>query len=52
MGSIIGPVVSCVIGGVLAVATITGVITSQTSAPAQSPGSVESPEFNYGTTSE
>lgn len=50
MGSIIAPIVSCVVGGALAVATMTGVITAQTSAPATSPGSVEQPQFNYGST--
>lgn len=52
MGTIVAPIVSCVVGGALAVATITGVITSQTSAPDRSPGSVEAPQFNYGSTSE
>lgn len=52
MGSIVAPVVSCLVGGGLAIATLMGVITSQTSAPDQSPGTIESPEFNYGTTIE
>jgi hypothetical protein len=52
MGNIVAPVVSCVVGGVLAVATLMGVITNQTSAPEQSPGTVDSPEFSYGTTLE
>lgn len=52
MGSIVAPVVSCLVGGGLAIATLMGVITSQTSAPDQSPGTIESPEFNYGTTVE
>jgi hypothetical protein len=50
MASIVGPIVSTVVGGALAVATVTGVVTQQTSAPERSPGSVESPEFNYGAT--
>lgn len=52
MGSIVAPLVSCIVGGGLAVATLMGVITSQTSAPDQSPGNVGSPEFNYGATTE
>ena len=52
MGSIVAPVVSCLVGGGLAIATLMGVITSQTSAPDQSPGTIQSPEFNYGTTAE
>lgn len=52
MGSIVAPIVSCLVGGGLAVATLMGVITSQTSAPDQSPGTVESPDFNYGATIE
>jgi hypothetical protein len=52
MGSIIAPIVSLVVGGGLAVATLMGVVTSQTSAPEQSPGTINNPEFNYGTTAE
>ena len=52
MGSIVAPVVSVIVGGGLAVATLMGVVTSQTSAPSQSPGNIESPDFNYGTTAE
>lgn len=50
MGSFVAPIVSCVVGGGLAIATLMGVITSQTSAPDQSPGTIESPDFNYGAT--
>ena len=50
MGSFVAPIVSCVVGGGLAIATLMGVITSQTSPPDQSPGTIESPDFNYGTT--
>lgn len=52
MGSLVAPIVSCIVGGGLAIATLMGVVTSQTSAPAQSPGTVDSPEFNYGATTE
>lgn len=50
MGSIVAPIVSLVVGGGLAVATLVGVVTSQTSAPEKSPGTVDSPEFSYGAT--
>jgi hypothetical protein len=50
MGSLVAPIVSCVVGGGLAIATLMGVITSQTSAPDQSPGTISSPDFNYGAT--
>ncbi|MBC2934428.1 hypothetical protein [Nocardioides sp. zg-1228] len=52
MGSIVAPIVSCIVGGGLAVATLMGVVTNQTSAPEQSPGTINSPEFSYGVTSE
>jgi hypothetical protein len=52
MGSIIAPIVAVVVGGGLAVATLVGVVTSQTSAPEQSPGTIQTPDFNYGTTAE
>jgi|EndMetStandDraft_8_1072994.scaffolds.fasta_scaffold525608_2 hypothetical protein len=50
MNNLVTPVVSCVVGGVLAVATLMGVIANQTSAPEQSPGTIDSPEFSYGST--
>lgn len=50
MGSFVAPIVSLVVGGGLAVATLVGVVTSQTSAPEKSPGTVDSPEFSYGAT--
>ena len=50
MGSIIAPIVSIVVGGGLAVATLMGLVTSQTSAPEQSPGTINTPEFSYGVT--
>lgn len=52
MNTFVAPLVSCVAGGVLAVATLMGVITNQTSAPDQSPGTIDSPEFSYGATLE
>lgn len=50
MGSIVGPIVSLFVGGGLAVATLVGVVTNQTSAPEQSPGTIQTPNFNYGST--
>lgn len=52
MSNIVAPVVSLVVGGVLAVATLMGVISNQTAAPEQSPGTIDTPEFSYGTTIE
>ncbi len=52
MNTFVAPLVSSVAGGVLAVATLMGVITNQTSAPDQSPGTIDSPEFSYGATLE
>ena len=52
MSSFVAPIVSCIVGGGLAVATLVGVVTNQTSAPSQSPASVTSPDFNYGSTAE
>lgn len=52
MGSIIAPIVSIIVGGGLAAATLVGVVTSQTSAPEQSPGTINTPEFSYGATVE
>ena len=52
MRSVVAPLVSCLVGGVLAVATLMGVITNQTSAPDQSPGTIDTPEFSYGATLE
>jgi hypothetical protein len=50
MGSLVAPIVSCVVGGGLAIATLMGVITSQTSAPEKSPGTIVSPDLSYGIT--
>ena len=52
MGNLVTPIASCLVGGVLAVATLMGVITNQTSGPEQSPGTIDSPEFSYGATVE
>lgn len=50
MGSIITPIVSLVVGGALATATVVGLVSSQTGAPEKSPGNAISPAVNYGTT--
>lgn len=46
--SIIGLVASLVVGTAVASATVIGVVSSQTSAPEESPASVESPVIDYG----
>lgn len=48
--SILAPVASLVAGGVLASASVVGLVTTLTSAPSESPANVEAPEYNYGTT--
>ncbi len=52
MGSLVAPIVSIVAGAVLGVSTIMGVVSSQTAAPERSPGNVEVPTLEYGTTTE
>lgn len=50
-GAIWGGLGSVVAGGALATATLMGVVTSQTSAPEQSPTDVSKPAIiDYGTT--
>lgn len=52
MGTIVAPVLSLFIGGALATATLFGLISSQTSAPENSPGNAEAPVIDYGSVSE
>ena len=52
MGSIVTPIVSLLVGGALATATVFGLVSSQTGAPEKSPGNAISPVINYGSTSE
>jgi hypothetical protein len=48
MGTIIGTVASIVVGGIVATATIVGVVSSQTGASGDSPANVNSPVIAYG----
>ena len=52
MGSIVAPVLSLFVGGALATATLMGLVSSQTSAPENSPADAEAPVIDYGTVSE
>lgn len=52
LGSLAAPIASIAVGGVLGVTTLTGVVSSQTSAPERSPGDAENPAISYGQTSE
>ncbi len=48
MGTIIGTIVSIVVGGTVATVTVVGLVSSQTAAPDKSPVSVNSPAIDYG----
>ena len=49
MGShLLGAVISAVVGGALASATLVGLVSSQTSAPEQNPVNAEQPAIDYG----
>jgi hypothetical protein len=48
MGTIIGTIASVVVGGIVASATIFGVVSAQTSASGDSPSNVDSPVIAYG----
>lgn len=52
MSSFIAPIVSILVGGGLATATVFGLVSSQTAAPSTSPANVEAPVVDYGTASE
>lgn len=52
MFSFVAPVVSLLVGAGLATATVIGVVSSQTSAPTNSPANAESPVISYGSASE
>jgi hypothetical protein len=52
MGSIVAPVLSLFVGGALATATLMGLVSSQTSAPENSPADAEAPVIDYGSVSE
>lgn len=51
MGTIVGTVASLVVGGIVASATIIGVVSSQTGADGASPGDVNNPVVEYGSNS-
>lgn len=48
MGTIVSTVAAMLVGGTVAAFTVVGVVNSQTSAPDQSPASVDSPQIQYG----
>lgn len=48
MGTIIGTIASLLIGGVVATATVIGVVSSQTGDSAGSPADVTQPVVQYG----
>jgi len=48
MGAILSTIGALVLGGVVATATVVGLVSSQTSAPDQSPTNVNAPVIQYG----
>lgn len=48
MGTIVSTIAAMLVGGAVATFTVVGVVNSQTSAPDQSPASVDSPAIEYG----
>lgn len=50
MGNILSTFGSLAIGGIVATATIVGVINSQTGSSGESPANVNQPVISYGTT--
>jgi hypothetical protein len=50
VGTIVGTIASLIVGGVVASATIIGVVSSQTGADGASPGNVNQPVVEYGST--
>ncbi|GEP37213.1 hypothetical protein NPS01_08760 [Nocardioides psychrotolerans] len=48
MGTILTTIGALVLGGVVAAATIVGVVSSQTAAPDKSPTNVNAPVIEYG----
>lgn len=49
MRTVIGTIASVIVGGIVATATIFGVVSSQTSPSDQSPANVNAPVVDYGT---
>jgi hypothetical protein len=52
MGNVVAPVLSLFIGAALGGATLVGLVSSETSAPEESPANAEAPVIDYGTVSE
>jgi hypothetical protein len=50
VGTILSTVVAIVVGGGVALATVIGLVNSQTTAPDTSPTSVNTPAIQYGST--
>lgn len=50
MGTVIGTIVSLVVGGAVAAVTVIGVVNSQTDADGASPANVNQPVVAYGST--
>jgi hypothetical protein len=48
MGTILTTIGALVLGGVVATATVVGVVSSQTAAPDKSPSNVNAPVIEYG----
>ena len=48
MGTILTTIGALVLGGVVATATVMGVVSSQTAAPDKSPTNVNAPVIEYG----
>lgn len=48
MGTILTTIGALVLGGVVATATVVGVVSSQTAAPDKSPSNVNAPIIEYG----
>ncbi|WP_309650634.1 MULTISPECIES: hypothetical protein [Nocardioides] len=48
MGTILTTIGALVLGGVVATATVVGVVSSQTAAPDKSPTNVNAPVIEYG----
>ncbi len=49
MGTILTTIGSLVLGGVVAAATVVGVVSSQTAGPENSPTNINAPAIEYGT---
>jgi hypothetical protein len=50
VGIIVSTIASVIVGGIVAAATVIGVVNSQTGAHDDSPGNVNQPVVSYGST--